>query len=95
MGVEDAQHLLARVRKELLRVTRVGDGLALLRVATLISEPRLQSRRQNDALETDVTKASIGYVTNEDPPDLEDTLPLVRSPYSRAARIVNLKSTRR
>lgn len=95
MGVEDAQHLLARVRKELLRVTRVGDGLALLRVATLISEPRLHSRHQNDALETDVTKASIGYVANEDPPDLEDTLPLVRSPYSRAASIVNLKSTRR
>ena len=33
MGVEDAQHLLARLREELLSVTRVRDGLPFLRVA--------------------------------------------------------------
>ena len=30
---EDAEHLVSSIRQELLRVARVGDGLALLRVA--------------------------------------------------------------
>ena len=43
-----------------------------------------------DLLETNVAKVGIRDVSDEDPPDFEDTLPLVRRPHGAASRVVNL-----
>ena len=92
MGVEDAQHLLSSIRKQLLRITGVRNRLPFLRVANSQSVSYHGCNiKCIDALEADVTQAGVGNVTDKDPSHLEDTFPLVRRPHGAAPRVVNLK----
>ena len=91
MGVEDAQHLLSSIRKQLLRITGVRHRFAFLRVATSPSVYHgCNMENRIDVLEADVTQAGVGNVTDKDPSHLEDTFPLVRRPHCAAPSIVDL-----
>ena len=89
--MEDAQHLLSSIRKQLLRITGVRNRLPFLRVANSQSVSYHGCNiKCIDALEADVTQAGVGNVTDKDPSNFEDTLPLVGSPDSAALGVVNL-----
>ena len=90
--MEDAQHLLSSIRKQLLRITGVRNRLPFLRVANSQSVSyHGRNIKCIDVLEADVTQAGVGNVTDKDPSHLEDTFPLVRRPHGAAPRVVNLK----
>ena len=92
MSVEDAQHLLSSIRKQLLRITGVRNRLPFLRVANSQSVSYHGCNiKCIDVLEADVTQTGVGNVTDKDPSHLEDTFPLVRRPHGAAPRVVNLK----
>ena len=59
-------------------------------VARDINERAFAARIHEYLLQPDVTETGVRDVANEDPPDLEDTLPLVRSPDCAAPSIVDL-----
>lgn len=87
--VENSQHLLACIRKQLLSVARVGDWFPLLCIAAwdLISKGCGESKKF--VLQAYVTQVGIWNVAHENPPDFEHTFPLVRSPDSAAPCIVH------
>lgn len=88
--MEDSEHLLPSVRKELLSIPRVGDGLAFLRVAKQGHQWEKFNRRLGNPLQLDMSQVNIRNVTNKYPPDFEDSLPLVGSPDSTASGVIDL-----
>lgn len=48
MREEDPQHLLSRIRKELLCIPRIRHGLSLLRVTISLSKRKKKSDNQTD-----------------------------------------------
>lgn len=89
MGMEDTQHLLPSIRKELLRITRVSYWLFLLSV-TVEKLGHIGRRDAVYVLQTYVAQAGVRDIANEDPPDFEDALPFVGRPDRATPSIVNL-----
>lgn len=91
VSMEDTKHLLASFRKQFLSITRIRNGLTLLSIAVnrFSKKPKGRENRDENPLQSDMAKRSIGNIPDENPPNFEHTLPLVGCPNGTAPRVID------